>query len=344
MTGKSPETPVPRRVSMADVARAAGVSAQTVSRVSTGHPRVIEETRKRVLAAMKELGYRPNGAARALKRGQFRTLGVILFSLDSTGNSRTLDAIASHAAARGYGITLIPVSVPTEAAVLGAFGRLEELAVDGVIAIMEIHLLDATTLGLPPGMPVVVVDSNAEHDYRVVDTDQGDGATQAVDLLLELGHQTVWHIAGPPESFASRRREAAWRSVLAAAGRDVPEPLRGDWSAESGFLAGHRLPDDGSCTAVFVANDQMALGVLRALSDRGLLVPQDISVVGFDDVPEAGWYQPPLTTIHQDFAEVGRRCVESVIAQIEGQPATTGPDLVPTRLVVRDSSAAPPVR
>lgn len=338
---KGTEVGPPRRVSMADVARLAGVSAQTVSRVSTGHPSVVEDTRKRVLDAMRELGYRPNAAARALKHGRFRMLGVILFSLSSTGNSRTLEAIAAHAAVRGYGITLIPVSVPTEAAVLGAYSRLEELAVDGVIAIMEIHLLDSTTLGLPPGMPVVVVDSDAGHPYSVVDTDQADGATQAVRHLLGLGHQTVWHVAGPPESFASRRREAAWRATLASEGRDVPEPLRGDWSADSGYQAGLELPGDGSCTAVFVANDQMALGVLRALHEREIRVPEDVSIVGFDDVPETGCYLPPLTTIHQDFAEVGLRCVENVIAQIDGEEPTPGADLVSTNLIVRDSTASP---
>lgn len=184
-----------RRVSMADVARLAGVSAQTVSRVSTGHPGVVDATREQVLAAMRQLGYRPNSAARALKRGSFHTLGVIVFTLSSTGNSRTLDAIATHAARAGYAITLLPVVVPTQDSVLGAFTRLGELAVDGVIVIMEVHLLDAATVNLPPNVHVVVVDSDAGDRYTVVDTDQADGARQAVRHLLELGHRTVWHVA-----------------------------------------------------------------------------------------------------------------------------------------------------
>jgi DNA-binding LacI/PurR family transcriptional regulator len=331
---------------MADVARLAGVSAQTVSRVSTGHPGVVEATKQRVLDAMAELGYRPNAAARALKRGHFQTLGVILFSLASTGNSRTLEAIAAQAAARGYGITLIPVSVPTEEAVLGAFTRLEELAVDGVIVIMEVHLLDTATFRLPPGTPVVVVDSNAGERYHVVDTDQADGATQAVAHLLGLGHRTVHHVAGPPESFASDRRTAAWARTLEAAGREVPSHLRGDWSADSGYDAGTALVEtvrEGACTAVFVANDQMALGLLRAFHEHGVQVPDDVSVVGFDDVPECGSYIPPLTTIHQDFSEVGRRCVDTVLDQITGAAVDPGEELVPTRLVVRASTAAPAV-
>ena len=330
-----------RRVSMADVARLAGVSAQTVSRVSTGHPGVVGSTRQHVLAAMRQLGYRPNSAARALKNGEFRTIGVILFNLSTTGNSRTLEAIATHAAEQGYAITLIPVAAPTQDQVLGAFTRLGELAVDAAIVVMEVHLLDAVTVNLPPGIQVVVVDSDAGDRYSVVDTDQADGARQAVRHLLDLGHRTVWHVAGPPESFAGERRAAAWRAELHAAGRAVPPLIRGDWSADSGYRAGLSLADEPGCTAVFAANDQMALGLLRAFHERGAVVPTDVSVVGFDDIADATSYIPPLTTVHQDFAEVGRRCVEGVLRQIRDEPNGPGTTLVPTRLVVRDSTAPP---
>jgi len=324
---------------MADVARLAGVSSQTVSRVSNGHPGVIGTTREQVLAAMQALGYRPNSAARALRYGRFNTLGVILFGLSSTGNSRTVEAIATQAAAEGYAITLIPVEVPTQDNVLGAFTRLGELAVDGVIVIIEVHLLDSNTVALPPGVHVVVVDSDAGDRYQVVDTDQADGARQAVRHLLELGHRTVWHVAGPAESFASVRRANAWRAVLEEAGCPVPPVERGDWSADSGYRAGRRLAKRARCTAIFAANDQMALGVLRALHERGRSVPDEVSVVGFDDLPDAGSYLPPLTTVHQDFAEVGRRCVQALLRQLRDGHAEPGTDLVPTRLVIRSSTA-----
>jgi DNA-binding LacI/PurR family transcriptional regulator len=327
---------------MADVARLAGVSSQTVSRVSTGHPGVVESTRRQVLDAMQQLGYRPNSAARALKRGEFRTLGVILFTLATTGNSRTVEAIATHAAQEGYAITLIPVAVPTQDGVLGAFTRLGELAVDGVIVIMEVHLLDAANLTLPPGVQVVVVDSDAGDRYPVVDTDQADGTRQAVRHLLGLGHRTVWHVTGPAESFAGQRRAQAWREVLEQAGCPVPPVQRGDWSALSGYRAGLRLADEPGCTAVFAANDQMALGVLRALHERGRRVPAEVSVVGFDDLPDAGSYLPPLTTVHQDFAEVGRRCVQGLLEQIRDAHAEPGTVLVPTTLTERASTAPPP--
>ncbi|MFE9423777.1 LacI family DNA-binding transcriptional regulator [Kitasatospora sp. NPDC006697] len=329
---------------MADVARLAGVSSQTVSRVSNGSTGVVEETRQRVLAAMKALGYRPNSAARALKAGEFRTLGVILFTLSTTGNVRTLEAITHAAAGEGYAITLMPVAVPTQTGVRGAFTRLGELAVDGIIVIMEVHLLDAATISLPPHIQVVVADSDAGERYSVVDTDQSEGTRLAVQHLLDLGHDTVRHLAGPAESFAAQRRTDAWRAALEAAGRAVPPVVRGDWSAESGYRAGMLLADDPDCTAVFAANDQMALGLLRAFHERGRRVPQDVSVVGFDDIAESCDFIPPLTTVHQDFAEVGRRCVEGVLKQIRNQTAEQGTTLVPTRLVVRASTAAPPSR
>ncbi|MCA2218914.1 LacI family DNA-binding transcriptional regulator [Jidongwangia harbinensis] len=338
MSGASTRRPR-RGASMADVARVAGVSSQTVSRVSTGHPGVVESTRRQVLDAMKQLGYRPNSAARALKYGEFRTIGVILFTLATIGNSRTVEAIATSAAREGYAITLIPVAEPTQDGVLGAFTRLGELAVDGVIVIMEVHLLGAADLALPPGIQVVVIDSDAGDRYPVVDTDQAAGARLAVRHLLDLGHRTVWHVAGPAESFAAERRTEAWRRTLAEAGRTAPPVQCGDWSAESGYRAGLVLADERDCTAVFAANDQMALGVLRALHQRGRRVPEDISVVGFDDIPDASAYIPPLTTVHQDFAEVGRRSVEALLHRIRNEPDRPGTVLVPTRLVIRESSA-----
>lgn len=199
---------------MADVAQLAGVSSQTVSRVSNGFPGVNEQTRRQVLTAMKELGYRPNSAARALKRGEFRTIGVITFTLATTGNVRTLEAIATSAAQEGYAVTLLPVAVPTQDEVRGAFSRLGELAVDAVIVIMEVHLLDAAQLSLPPHVKVVVADSDAGDRFTVVDTDQAGGTRDAVRHLLELGHRTVWHLAGPEESFAAQRRTDADRKSV----------------------------------------------------------------------------------------------------------------------------------
>jgi DNA-binding LacI/PurR family transcriptional regulator len=341
-TFAKPAATVIDRVSMVDVAVRAGVSTQTVSRVANGSRDVHADTRRRVTAAMNELGYRPNSAARALRRGSFRTIGVITFSLSSLGTMRTLEAIALHATRQDFAITLIPVTAPTQAGIQGAFSRMGELAVDAVIAIMEVHLLEAATATLPPGVRVVVVDSDAGEQYSVVDTDQAGGARKAVKHLLDLGHETVWHVAGPEESLVGERRAAAWHTALTDAGRPVPPLIRGDWSADSGYAVGLRLADEPGCTAVFAANDHMALGMLRAFSEKGKSVPEDISLIGFDDVPEASSFTPPLTTVHQNFADVGNQCVDNVLQQIRTKTTKRGVTLVPTQLVVRQSTAAPP--
>ncbi|TCM35311.1 LacI family DNA-binding transcriptional regulator [Kribbella sp. VKM Ac-2568] len=336
------QTPVRRRgPSMADVARLAGVSGQTVSRVANGRHNVDADTRERVLAAMREVGYRPNSAARALRNGRFRSIGVIVFELSSFGNTRTLDAIAAAATTRGYAVNLLPVLDASQEAVSGAFSRLGEQAVDGVIILIEAHTLDDAEVPLPDGLPVVVVDSSAHYDYPIVDTDQAQGARLATEHLLDLGHQTVWHLGGPPSSFAAARRLRSWQQTLTDRGRPVPPVLVGDWSAGSGYEAGRQLADNPDVSAVFVANDQMALGLLRALHERGRAVPEDVSVVGFDDQEEAAQFWPPLTTIRQSFAEVGRRSVDALINEIQAGEHHHQPVSVATELVVRSSTAPP---
>ncbi|WP_433019872.1 LacI family DNA-binding transcriptional regulator [Kribbella sp. CA-294648] len=337
------DIPVRRRrgPSMADVARLAGVSGQTVSRVANGRHNVDAATRDRVLAAMREVGYRPNGAARALRNGRFRSIGVIVFELSSFGNTRTLDAVATAATASGYAVHLMPVLDATQAALTGAFDRLGEQAVDGVIILIEAHQLDEAEVMLPDGLPVVVVDSDAEFDYPVVDTDQAQGARIATEHLLDLGHKTVWHLGGPATSVAASRRLASWRKTLQDRGCPVPPVLTGDWSTESGYDAGRELAANPEVTAVFVANDQMALGLLHALHEHGREVPGDISVVGFDDKEEAAHFWPPLTTVRQFFSEVGRRSVDALISQIQAGEHHHQPVSVDTKLIVRASSGPP---
>jgi DNA-binding LacI/PurR family transcriptional regulator len=339
----SEETPVRRRrgPSMADVAQLAGVSGQTVSRVANDRHNVDAATRDRVLAAMRQVGYRPNSAARALRNGQFRSIGVIVFELASFGNTRTLDAIAAAATTSGYAVNLLPVLDATQGAVSTAFSRLGEQAVDGVIILIEAHKFDEAEVLLPEGLPVVVVDSSARYDYPIVDTDQAQGARLATEHLLDLGHRTVWHLGGPRSSFAAARRQRSWQQTLTDRGRTVPPVLVGDWSAGSGYDAGRTLAEDTGVTAVFAANDQMALGLLRALHERGRAVPDDVSVVGFDDMEEAAHFWPPLTTVRQSFGEVGRRSVDALISEIQAGEHHHQPVSVATELVIRSSTAPP---
>lgn len=320
---------------MADVARRAGVSAQTVSRVSNQTEDVLPGTRDRVLTAMRELGYRPNGAARALKRGEFRTIGVLISGMSSTGDARTLEAIASSAARAGYTVTLIPFSATGVAA---AILRLAELDVDAVIAVLDMQLPDELTSALGSDLTTVLIDAGVSFG-SVVATDQAGGAKQAVEHLLDLGHRTVWHITGPSESPASAQRQQTWRRVLAEHDREVPEPQPGDWTARSGYEAGLRLGTEADCTAIFAANDQLALGAIRGLRERGRSVPADVSIVGFDDISDAGFFDPPLTTVRQDFAEVGHRAVQAALRELREHRRSPQTSLVPTQLIVRGSTA-----
>lgn len=327
---------------MADVAREAGVSGQTVSRVANGRTNVDESTRQRVLAAMRRVGYRPNSAARALRNGRFRSIGVIIPTLSKLGNSRTLDAITAAVPAERFSIVLMPVTRPTQGEVSGAFSRLDEQAVDGVIILIDQHEIDQSEIEIPRELPVVVIDSAARDDYPVVDTDQAEGAAAATRHLLELGHPTVWHIAGPPESYAAERRQESWQATLESAGCEVPPVLTGDWSSRSGYLHGLRLASDPAVTAVFAANDQMALGLLRALHERGREVPGDVSVVGFDDMDEAAHFWPSLTTVRQSFDDVGRQAVTALLTEITTGIRNPVPVTVPIELIVRSSTAGHP--
>lgn len=343
-----------RRVSMADVAARAGVSGQTVSRVVNASPRVDPETRGRVEAAMAELGYRPHRAARALRTGRTQTIGLVVSTLASIGNSRMLQAVADAAAGRGYALTVVTLAadgVPTSSgrvgSVAGAFERLAEQGVDGAIVLNEAtqRVRGAAALGhaIGAGLRLVVVDSppderlGAQQRFSTLGTDHAGGAALATRHLLELGHRTVHHLAGPEGSFAAAERERGWRATLEAAGVAPPPVVRGDWTAASGHAAASALGGAG-VTALFVANDQMALGALRALAESGLDVPGDVSVVGFDDVADAADYRPPLTTVHQDFDTLGTRAVTVLIDGIEADAGATF-ETVPTRLVVRASTA-----
>ena len=225
---------------------------------------------------------------------------------------------------------------------LGALERLLEQGVDGAIVVAPQVSAAAALEDLPAGLFVVAAEAGPEDGVPVVAVDQVAGAAAATEHLLALGHETVWHLAGPSDWLEARDRVAGWRSALAAAGVEAPEPLVGDWSPRSGYELGSRLADGGPPSAVFVANDQMALGVLRAFHERGVEVPRDCSVVGFDDVPEAAYYLPPLTTVRQDFAEVGRRSLHLLLDHLGGEAPPTSRVTVRPELVERASTAAPP--
>jgi DNA-binding LacI/PurR family transcriptional regulator len=326
-----------RRPALTDVATLAGVSHMTVSRVINETGPVKPETRARVLAAIRELDYRPNSAARALATGRTQTLGVV--ALDSTlfGPASTLYGIETAARQSGYGISIASLRVPNRDSIGEAVESLRSQAVEGIIVIAP-HAAAVRALSyVPRHVPMVAVGGGSSA-VPLVSVDQHDGARRATEHLLSLGHETVWHIAGPTDWLEAQAREDSWRQTLDRHGVEAPPVLRGDWSPRSGYEQGAVLAREPNLSAVFVANDQMALGVLRAFTEAGIAVPGDVGIVGFDDVPEAAYFSPPLSTVRQDFIEVGRRTFNVLLEQVEGR-APAESSTVPVELIVRESSA-----
>ena len=330
---------IPRPV-MADVAQLAGVSHQTVSRVLNGHPNVSPATRASVLAAISHLGYRPNIAARALVTGKTNVLGVISFDTTLYGPASMVYGI-ERAARPDYFVAIASLPFLSQASLTEAVERFLGQAVAGIIVIAPQTGVVEALAGLAVGVPLVAVDCGGEARISSVKIDNFAGAVLATRHLLDLGHETVHHIGGPDNWHDARDRIDGWRHALRTAGAPVPEMLRGDWSARSGYEAGRQLAANPEVTAVFCANDSMALGFLRAAAEAGRRVPRDVSVAGFDDIPEAAFISPPLTTIRQDFGALGERALHLLISQITaGGEAPPPPPIVPD-LIVRSSSAAP---
>jgi DNA-binding LacI/PurR family transcriptional regulator len=330
----------PRAAVMSDVGRLAGVSHQTVSRVINGSPHVRPETRERVLAAMRELGYRPNPVARALVTGRSRTLGVVSFDTTLYGPASTLFGIERAAHDAGYFIIVASLRTLDRSSVADAVHRLQRHGVDGILVISPLQDAADALLHAPTDIPLVAAEAGPEGGVPVVSVDQVEGAALATRHLLELGHERIWHIAGPAEFLESHLRVRGWLETVKAVGADAPKPLVGDWSARSGYELGRRLARERSLTAIFVANDQMALGVMRALQETGREVPAAVSVVGFDDIPEAPYFMPPLTTVRQDFDEMGSRSLHLLLQMIEAGERLPSAPPVEAKLVLRASTAA----
>ncbi|MDG4810735.1 LacI family DNA-binding transcriptional regulator [Micromonospora sp. WMMD1120] len=325
---------------MADVARLAGVSHQTVSRVINGAPSIRRETRERVLEAIRRLDYRPNTAARALVRGRSGMIGIIGTARTLFGPTSIHRSVEDAARAAGYFATSVSLSEVTVRALSDATEHLMRVGVEGVVMIAGNDEALEVVRMTRSSVPFVVVEGDLSRASLTVGVDQVLGARMATEHLLDLGHREIVHVSGPLNWAEARARLDGWRQAMAAAGIRPPEPVPGDWHAHSGYAAGLRICDMPGATAVFAANDQMTIGVLRALHERGRRVPQDISVVGFDDVPEAAYLIPPLTTIQQDFAAVGQRAITAVTQAIDDSRPQPLPLVVPT-LVVRRSTAPP---
>lgn len=325
-----------RPPSIRDVARQAGVSHQTVSRALNGSPRIRTETLDRVLAAVDALGYRPNQLARALVTNRSDTIGVLADLSGHHGPAVTLAAVEEAARASGFRVS---VTTPGPGSIRGGLEFLLAQRVEALVVLAPQREVFDALAELPDAVPAIALETAASGG-AAIGVDQERGARLAVRHLLDEGHRRIAHVAGPLDWAEARAREAGWRATLADAGIDAGEAVPGDWTAASGAAALGAVLASGA-TAVFAANDQTALGLLSAARAGGVSVPERLSVVGFDDLPESPFFDPPLTTVRQDLGELGRRAVAVLVAELRGGD----PDLSPIdpELVVR-SSTRPPVR
>lgn len=326
-----------RGPSMHDVAARAGVSHQTVSRVLNDFPGIRPETRDRVLAAIEELGYRRNLAARALVTGRSQTIGMIGPEIPDIGPLSTLHAI--ERAARRVGLhTMMTSADPDPARVREALDFLVGRGVDAIALVAQQQSVLKALEGFDADVPVIHLLTGGQPRGLAASIDQGAGARLALEHLHARGHRVIQHVAGPQAYTEAQLRAHAYELFTAEHGLPQLPVIEGDWTVDAGYAAAAAL--DPSATAVFCGNDDMAFGLLHGLVDQGRSVPGDVSVVGFDDVSSARHSLPPLTTVHQDFTAVGRIAVELMEAHVEGRsPEAT--DLVEPTLVERDSVAAP---
>ena len=330
-----------RAPTLTDVAKLAGVSTMTVSRVINGHAKVAADTRERVMRAMESIDYRPNLLARGLASGRSRSIGVLTVDTTLYGPRAALRGIEMAARDSGYSVTIAHLNDPDRTAIAQGATLLRSRASDGVILLQPL-ISEVSTVPPPADLPpMVAIHAGTPGNYPVVSVDQRLGARMATEHLLGLGHATVHHIAGPEIWYEGVERVVGWSEALAASGIEAPAaPVHGDWSAASGYAAAKTVLERRGVTAIFVANDSMALGTLHAMHELGLRCPDDVSLVGFDDYPEAEFFSPGLTTIRQDFDEIGRRSVELLVQLIEsGQAAAQV--VLPPKLIVRESTAPP---
>lgn len=336
-----------KRITIRDVAEAAGVSTQTVSRVANGHPDVAPDTREHVQAIIEKLGYQPSKIARSLIQGQSYTIGVVSFGLGLYGPSLLLEGIQEAAVKQGYSLML---KILENAEAYDADKILRDILsyhVDGILwAVPEIgQNRDWIQQALHQiSIPIVFLNVQPRPNLLTAVIDNKHGGYIATQHLIDQGRQHIGIITGPMEWWEARQRELGWREALAANGRSVDESYitNGDWMPSSGERSIRMLLEwHPEMDAVFVCNDQMALGAMKVAQQMGRQIPQDLAVIGYDDVPEAPYYSPALSTIRQDVAEMGCQGVGQLLALINNEDEAPASSVVlQPKLIIRESSVS----
>jgi DNA-binding LacI/PurR family transcriptional regulator len=324
-----------------DVAARCDVSYQTVSRVVNGSPFVAEKTRDRVLKAIAELNYRPNLAARRLATRRSSLIGMIGSHITYYGPAQVMVSIEETAKRQGYNLIFAGVESSDESELLAAIDDLCEHQVDGLVIGVRLERWIASVRAHCRGVPFVSVGNRIVKQIPAVLVDQSYGVRLATEHLLQLGHRRVACITGPADWPAANERYRAWANTIKRAGLELGPHVQGDWSAESGYQAASQLlsSDSSPFTAIMACNDHMALGALRALHAANIRVPDEISIVGYDDLPESRFFEPPLTTVHHDFVAEGEYCVKTLLRMINRQHIDHSLHVLKPELAVRQSTA-----
>ena len=331
----------PRQPNIYDVARLARVSHQTVSRVLNDNPSIRPETKQRVLRAMEQLGYRPSLAARALASARTKMIGVLSSDTDFSGPASMVNAMESAARTAGYFTVSCGIDPDSADSVMEGVEHLMKVGIEGLALISPhstaVELVRANVVSIP----VVTLDSMYRIDELAVSVDNFAGAATATQHLIDLGHKNILHISGPRNWFESNTRAAGYTSTVLNANL-VPMIIEGDWQAETGYLLASEFDfDERAVTAVFAANDRMALGIQRACRERGITIPERLSLVGFDDLEETAYYNPPLTTMRQDFRVLGESAMNLLLDELSGSTSGKLTRIVP-EFILRESTSRPP--
>jgi DNA-binding LacI/PurR family transcriptional regulator len=328
-----------RAPNIRDVAALAGVSYQTVSRVLNDSASIKPTTRQKVLDVIDSVGYRPNQAARALVTARSRTIGVLSAQTGAQyGPTTSVTAIEQAAREAGYRLSITNISSSDYTSIKSALDYLMSQSIEALVVIApQVRVFDAIA-DLSISVPFVTFESTGRNPGHSLSVDQVTGARMATKHLIDLGHTEITHISGPQDWIEAEARMQGFLYEVNAADLRTRAPILGDWTAHFGYYAGLELLKFRDFSAVFAGNDQMALGLIHACRDLGLDVPGDISIVGFDDIPEAAHFSPPLTTVRQNFAEVGRRAVSHLLAELQGAGEQAYEQVTP-ELVIRNSTA-----
>jgi DNA-binding LacI/PurR family transcriptional regulator len=331
-----------KRVTMMDVAEASGVSYQTVSRVINNHPSVAPGTRERVLEAIQKLNYRPNKAARSLATRQSHTLAVITYNMRFFGPTQMIVNIEQSAREAGYDLIFSNFDPLRDSDVGAIADSVLQWSVDGILIIAQVASAAYDELVTQfRDIPLIQIDNEPGATTPSIIVNQYTGSRAITQHLIDLGHRDICEITGPRYAFGALARHNAWQDALADADLSPLPSYEGDWSAASGYTIMQRLLAECHFTALVAGNDQMALGAISALREHGLRVPEDVSVVGFDDIPEAAYFAPPLTTVRQDFNELGRQGLAYLVELIQVPGTLHEQRVIAPQLVMRGSTCPP---